>query len=80
MSNPIYNEQLTHVITTVKENWKGFTSWQFADAKRAWSLYHILGALSGDNFKKILRQNLIKNCPVTVEYINIAKKYLDQTL
>ena len=27
-----------------------------------------------ENFKKILRQNLIKNCPVTVEHVNLAEK------
>ena len=59
---------------TVKENRKGFTSRQFVDAKRARNLYHMLGALSVNNFKKILRQNLIKNCPVTIEHINIAEK------
>ena len=74
MSYPVNNEQLTYTVTTVEENQKGYTSRQFIDAKRARNLYHMLGAPSVDNFKKILRQNLIKNCPVTVEHINIAEK------
>jgi hypothetical protein len=37
-------------------------------------LYHILGCPTVENFKAILRQNIIKNCPVTIEDVAIAEK------
>jgi hypothetical protein len=37
-------------------------------------LYHIIGCPSIENFKAILRQNVIKNCPVTIEDVNIAER------
>ena len=52
----------------------GFTKHQFEDAKQARRLYHIVGCPTVENFKHILRQNIIKNCPVTVEDVNIAEK------
>ena len=27
-----------------------------------------------ENMKIIIRQNLIKNCPVTIEYVNLANR------
>ena len=36
-------------------------------------LYHILGAPAVENFKKILKQNIIKNSPVTIEHVNMAE-------
>jgi hypothetical protein len=37
-------------------------------------LYHILGCPTVENFKAILRQNIIKNCPVTIEDVVTAEK------
>jgi len=34
-----------------------------------------VGCPTVENFKAILKQNLIKNCPVTVEDVNIAEKF-----
>ncbi len=62
------------MITTVKENKMGYTQRQFENAKRARRLYHIVGCPTIENFKHILRQNIIKNCPVTPEDVNIAEK------
>jgi hypothetical protein len=62
------------MITTVKENKLGYTQRQFQSAKRARRLYHIVGCPTIENFKHILRQNIIKNCPVTPEDVNIAEK------
>ena len=64
----------SNLVSTVKENRDGFTKRQFQDAKRARSLYHKLGCPTVENMKHILRMNLIKNCPVTTEDINIAEK------
>ena len=43
-----------NMIATVKENCMGYTECQYTDAKRACKLYHILGAPTLENFKKIL--------------------------
>ena len=80
MIPPNDKDGLNNLVTTVKENHMDYSERQFEDAKRAWKLYHIVGAPSLANFKLIIKQNLIKNCLVTVEYVNIVEKILDQIL
>jgi hypothetical protein len=65
---------MSNMITTVKENAKGYTQRQFNNAKQARRLYHIVGCPTVENFKHLLRQNIIKNCPVTANDVNIAEK------
>jgi hypothetical protein len=76
MTPPNKNEevQANHMISTLSENRKGYTERQFINAKRARKLYHILGCPTVENYKHILRQKIIKNCPVTIEDVNIAEK------
>jgi len=64
----------TFMVQTTEENKKGYTQRQFERAKQARKLYHILGCPTVENYKHILRQNLIKNCPVTIEDVTIAEK------
>jgi hypothetical protein len=66
------NNSTSNLISTVAENKKGYTTLQFRRAKKARKLYHIVGTPTMVNFKSILRMNIIKNCPVTVEDVNIA--------
>jgi hypothetical protein len=66
--------ETTQMVTMVKENSKGYTQRQFENAKRARRLCHIVGCPTVKNYKHILRQNIIKNCPVTAEDVNIAEK------
>jgi hypothetical protein len=66
--------QMSNMITTVKENEKGYTHRHFENSKRARQLYHIVGCPRVESFKHILRQNIIKSCPVTADDVNIAKK------
>jgi hypothetical protein len=61
-------------LTTVTENKSGYTQRQFERAKEARRLYHIVGTPTLENFKSLLRMNVIKNCPVTTEDVNIAEK------
>ena len=61
-------------MATVSENMKGYTERQISNAKRARRLCTILGFPTVENFKHVLLQNLIKNCPVTVEDVTIAEK------
>jgi hypothetical protein len=61
------------MVQTVNENKIGYSKRKFEDAKVARKLYHILGCPTVEN-KAILRQNIIKNCPVTIEDVVTAEK------
>jgi hypothetical protein len=67
-------EGTSNLVTTVTENKSGYTQRQFERAKEARRLYHIVGTPTVENFKSLLRMNVIKNCPVTTEDVNIAEK------
>jgi hypothetical protein len=56
------------------KNAKGYTQRHFENAKRGRQLYHIARCPTVENSKHILPQNIIKNCPVTADDVNIAKK------
>jgi hypothetical protein len=62
------------LVDSVQENKQGYSQRQFEDAKQARKLYHVLGCPTVENFKAIIRQNLVKNCPVTVDDIANAEK------
>jgi hypothetical protein len=47
---------------------------QFEQAQEARKFYHIVGTPTMENSKLLLQMNVIKNCPVTVEDINITEK------
>ena len=64
------------MVTTVEDNKKKYIKRQYEDATVAKKLYHILGAPTIKNFKNILKQNLIKNCPIMSEHIDLAEKIL----
>jgi hypothetical protein len=79
MSPPIKDDKgaedhKSFLVATLSENRKGYTQRQFEDAKRARKLYHIVGCPTLENFKHILRQNIIKNCPVTPADVDLAEK------
>jgi hypothetical protein len=69
-----YLKKQSHLINTVKENRVGYTQRQFEQAKRARELYHIVGAPTIESFKALIKMNVTKNCPVTAEDVNNAKK------
>jgi hypothetical protein len=69
-----YLKKESHMINTVKENRVGYTQRQFEQAKRAQELYHIVGTPTVETFKTLIKLNAIRNCPVTTEDVNIAKK------
>jgi hypothetical protein len=73
-SNNTIRQYIHNVVATVRENSMGYTQRQFERAKKARRLYHIVSCPTITNFKHILLQNIIKNCPVTAEDVNIAKK------
>ena len=77
-----YKKSLTekgnsHLVTTLSENWKGYTDRQYDRAKTARKLYHIVGTPTVENFKALLRMNAIHNCPVMVEDVKIAERIFE---
>ena len=66
--------QRIQLLNTVNENKSFYTQRQFERAKRARDLYHALGTPSINDFKSILRMNMITNNPVTTDDIKIAEK------
>jgi hypothetical protein len=55
-------------------NIEGYSDRQVKRAQRARELYHIIGTPTIDNFKAIIRVNLIRDCPVAVDDVNLAEK------
>ena len=56
-----------------KENSEWYTKRQVKRAKEACNLYQMMMFPSVADYKNAIKLNLIHNCPVTVEDINIAE-------
>ena len=67
-------------LSSIEENKGFFTKNQFERAKKARDLYHAIGTPSINDFKAVLRMNMISNNPVTTEDINVAERFLDLIL
>ena len=59
---------------TVGGNKKVFSKCQHKITLVARNIHHMVGAPNSKILKMMIRQNIIQNCPFTVEYINIAEK------
>jgi hypothetical protein len=57
---------------TVSGNKKGFTQRQIKGAEAARALYATLSYPSWKDYKWVIRSNQIKDCPVTVQDVNVA--------
>ena len=55
--------QKPSLVTTVAKNRSHYTMKQFEKAKEARRLYHNIGTPTVENYKRLLRANMIKNCP-----------------
>eukprot|EP00934_Nitzschia_sp_Nitz4_P004202 Nitzschia sp. Nitz4//scaffold466_size5842//986//4399//NITZ4_009198-RA/size5842-processed-gene-0.7-mRNA-1//-1//CDS//3329552510//4192//frame0 len=64
----------TSHVQTVEENKRFYTERQVQRANKARELYHALGTPSTSDFKAILRTNMIKNNPVTLDDVNAAER------
>ena len=64
----------TSHLQTVRENQKGFTQREYDRALQARKLMHIVGAPTFENFKSMLQQNIIINCPITTQDITNEEK------
>ena len=56
------------------ENKKGFSERHYKRALAARNIYHMVGAPTLINLEMMIRKSIIRNFPVTVEDIEIAKK------
>jgi hypothetical protein len=85
ISKPTTNTQLTLdeaaevqecslVAATVEENRKGFSQRQFKDAQKARQLASTLGFPTIQALRDVLKQRLIRNCPVTAQDVDNAEQ------
>jgi hypothetical protein len=61
-------------VNTIEENKKFYTERQVKQAKKARDFYQAMGTPSVPDLLAILRMNLVKNNPVTIEDVKLAKK------
>ena len=62
------------MVTTLKENKKLYNQHQFYQSKVARKLYHNVGYPTVENFKHLLRQNMIDKFSVTTEDVDIYER------
>ena len=60
-------------VETLQENKNFYTSRQFERAKKARDFYHAMNCPSIPDLLAILRMNLVKDCPITLEDVKIMK-------
>ena len=61
-------------MNAIKKKIEGFTEKQVKPEQESSRLYHQLGFPTMENMNLIIRHNLIKNCPVTTEDINLSNR------
>jgi hypothetical protein len=61
-------------ITTIDTNKEGVTKRQFEKCKLVRDIYHYLGCPTVENFKGIIRGNIIQNIPITTKDIDLAEE------
>jgi hypothetical protein len=68
------NENHLAFVNTVSENKEGFTKRRIKGTELTRTLYKTLSYLPIKDFKWVIRSNQIKDCPVTVQDIDVALK------
>ena len=66
------SEKEISFVQTVNENEYGYSARHISDAKRARELYSKVGFPSNKDFKSLIKNNMILNCPVTADDVNRA--------
>ena len=61
-------------MNTVEKNMEGFTDRQIEMASKARRLQHIMGLPCIQDFKAMVQNNMIKNCPITLQDIATAEQ------
>ena len=72
--------KIFNFIQTVKENAQMFAKQQYERAREARRLYNIIGNPSINDYKSIIKMNTIRNCPITMEDIDIAEKIFGKNI
>ena len=67
-------DQNITLINTIEENLQGFSKHQIEQAKLARKLYHVMAIPSIHDFKELIKNNMLYNCPITIEDINNAEE------
>ena len=70
----------TMLVTTVAENYEGFTKREVLKAHEARRLQRMLGCPSDRDFQGMVREKLIANCPVTITDVQNAYQILGPDL
>ena len=63
----------TILVETIKDNATKYTQRQLTQAKAARKLLHALGYPSINDLKSMIKMNAIKDCPITIEDIQVAQ-------
>ena len=71
LNNQINNIQVA-LVWTIARNKEGFAKHQIQQAEQALRLQEMIVFLSIADFKNAIQMNAIKNCPITIEDINIS--------
>ena len=67
------NKHVT-LVSPISDNLEGFSQRQIENAKKAKKLYNIMGLPSVNDYKQLVKNNMLYNNPVTVEDINNSEK------
>ena len=73
-------QKMYQMMETVEDNMKHYSQRQIERAKAARALYHSLGTPTIKDYKAIIRMNAIRNCPITMEDIDIAEAIYGQDI
>ena len=76
---PPQSTKMCQVIPLVTKNMMKYTKRQIKRAQQARVMYRTLGSLMVENFKNVLRQNLIKIVLSPSRMLKLPKIYLDRT-
>eukprot|EP00980_Cylindrotheca_fusiformis_P020544 scaffold7627_cov62-Cylindrotheca_fusiformis.AAC.1 len=66
-------KESSHALT-LKEQIEGFSTRQVEQGKKGRELQHKLLGITEEELKAVLRQNIIKNCEVTEEDVDLGRK------
>ena len=71
------NNRHVNLVQNVSENKAGYKKIQLKNAKLAREIYAKVGNPSQKDFKNLIKYNIIRKCPGTIEDTNRADKYTD---
>ncbi len=71
---------MTAFVQTVRQNYEGFTKKEVLQAKEARRAMGLIGNPSEKNFKGLVSNNMITNCPVTTTATTNVRRIFDRDL